>query len=125
MVTASHSASEVFDHLRSLFRGTSEGLECIDVNQIVRRALNALRGELEDHGVTVLTELTSELPLVMGHSGQLQEVILNLAHNAIDAMDASIDGSRVLRVVTRLRITIAMQLSWLSKTLDRESTRKN
>jgi C4-dicarboxylate-specific signal transduction histidine kinase len=76
-------------------------LKPIDVNEIVCGALDALRAELEDHGVLALTELTSELPLVMGHSGQLQEVILNLAHNAIDAMDTNTDGDRALRVLTK------------------------
>ena len=42
----------------------------------------------------------SELPLVMGHRGQLQEVLLNLVRNAIEAMDAVKDGSRVLQVRT-------------------------
>ena len=41
-----------------------------------------------------------ELPPVMGHGGQLQEVVINLIQNAIDAMDAVDDGSRVLTVRT-------------------------
>ena len=43
-----------------------------------------------------------ELPLVDGHRGQLREVIFNLAHNAIEAMDSTTDRSRILRVTTQL-----------------------
>jgi signal transduction histidine kinase len=99
IVTASHRASEVFDNIRVLFGSADQRQQPIDVNEMVIGALRALRGELDDHGVTTRTELTSGLPLVMGHSGQLQEVLLNLARNAIEAMDA-VKGSRVLEVRT-------------------------
>ena len=45
----------------------------------------------------------SERALVMGHRGQLQEVLLNLVRNAIEAMNAAKDGSRVLQVRTERR----------------------
>jgi C4-dicarboxylate-specific signal transduction histidine kinase len=99
IVTASHRAGEVFDNIRVLFGSADQRQQPIDVNEIVLGALRALRGELDDHGVTTRTELTSGLPLVMGHSGQLQEVLLNLARNAIEAMDA-VKGNRVLEVRT-------------------------
>jgi signal transduction histidine kinase len=99
IVTDSRRASEVFDNIRALFGSADQRQQPIDVNEIVLGALRALRGELDDHGVTTRTELTSGLPLVMGHSGQLQEVLLNLARNAIEAMDA-VKGSRVLEVRT-------------------------
>lgn len=103
IVTNSHRAGEIFDNLRALFGNADQRQEPIDVNEIVLRALRILRGELEDHGVTARTELTPQLPLVMGHGGQLEEVVLNLARNAIEAMDAVRDGSRELRVATRHR----------------------
>jgi C4-dicarboxylate-specific signal transduction histidine kinase len=100
MVAASHRASQVFDNIRALFGSSDQRQEPIDVNAIVFEVLRALRGELDDHGVTTHTKLTSELPLVMGHKGQIQEVLFNLARNAIEAMDAVRDGSRVLEVTT-------------------------
>jgi signal transduction histidine kinase len=100
IVTASHQASEVFGSIRALFGSADQRHEPIDVNEIVLGSLRALRGELDDRGVTTRTELTSELPLVMGHRGQLQEVLLNLGRNAIEAMDAVKDGNRVLGVRT-------------------------
>jgi signal transduction histidine kinase len=113
IVTDSHRAAEVFDSLLALFGSADKKQEPVDVNEIVLTALRALRGELEENGITTLTELTSELPLVPGHRGQLEEVILNLARNAIEAMDAIKDGSRVLRLRTwhddRNAITVAIQ----------------
>jgi signal transduction histidine kinase len=101
ILSASHRASGVFDNIRALFRSGDQIQEPIDVNRVVLEALRAVRGQLDGHGVTPRTELTAELPLVMGHRGQLQEVILNLASNAIEAMDAVEEGRRVLRVGTQ------------------------
>jgi signal transduction histidine kinase len=100
IVRDGHRASEVFDSIRALFRSPDEEQQAIDVNEIARETLNILRGELKEHGITTRTELMSKVPLVIGHRGQLQEVILNLVRNAIEAMDAIKDGGRVLRVRT-------------------------
>src|SRR5215472_10388192 len=95
--------SEVFDGIRALFRKADHGPQLIDINEIILGTLRSLREELSDHRVETRTELTVGLPSVAGHKGQLQEVISNLIHNAVDAMDATTDRSRVLRVQTELR----------------------
>jgi signal transduction histidine kinase len=95
--------SEVFDGIRALFRKVDHGPQLIDINEIILGTLRSLREELSDHRVETRTELTVGLPSVAGHKGQLQEVISNLIHNAIDAMDAITDRSRMLRVQTELR----------------------
>ena len=97
-----HRTSEVFDAIRALFRKSDQGRQQIDVNEIVVEVLKSLRAELNDHGVEARSDLT-ELPLVDGHRGQLREVILNLMHDAIEAMDAQTDVSRVLRVTSKVR----------------------
>jgi signal transduction histidine kinase len=71
------------------------------VNEVALGGLRILRAELSDHGVTTSLNLASDLPLVLGDRGQLQEVIINLVHNAIEAMDAVKYGRRVLNVRTR------------------------
>ena len=63
------------------------------MNNLALETLKILRGELNDHAVKTNIELASELPLIMGHRVQLQEVILNLVRNAIDAMDSNARGS--------------------------------
>jgi two-component system NtrC family sensor kinase len=100
IISDSHRASQVFDNIRALFGKVDEGHELIDMNEIVLEVLHTLRGELKDRVFTVRTELTPQQPLVAGHRGQLQEVLLNLVRNAIEAMDAIKDGRRVLQVKT-------------------------
>ena len=98
MVKDSHRASQVFDNIRILFGKADQGHEPIDVNELALGVLQALREELKDHRITTQAELTSQLPFVMGHRGQLQEVFINLVHNAIEAMAAIDDDQRILRV---------------------------
>jgi signal transduction histidine kinase len=98
MVKDSHRASQVFDNIRTLFGKADPGHEPIDVNELALGVLQALREELKDNRITTDAALASELPFVMGHRGQLQEVFINLVHNAIEAMVAVDDDHRVLRV---------------------------
>ena len=100
IISDSHRTSEVFEGIRALFRKVDHERQLIDMNEIILRVLQSLRGELKDHGVTTRTELMSGLPLVEGNRNQLQQVVFNLVHNALEAMNATTDRSRVLRVRT-------------------------
>jgi len=103
LISDSRRISEVLDNVRALFGKTGRVQEPIDVNEAVLGGLRILRGELRDHGVTVRVELASELPPVMGNRVQLQEVVLNLFHNAVEAMDAVRGDFRVLKAKTEYR----------------------
>jgi len=103
MISDAHRASQVFDNIRALFGKASQVREPIDVNELALGVLQTLDEELRDHAITTQAELTAELPRVMGHRGQLQEVFINLVRNAIEAMDAIDmdaleDGRRLLQV---------------------------
>ncbi len=100
IVRDSHRASQVLDSIRALFKGADLEAQPVDLNRIALGALDLLGGDLKDHGVITHAELAPELPLVPGHGGQLQEVMLNLIRNSIDAMDSITDRDRVLRVRT-------------------------
>jgi signal transduction histidine kinase len=106
-------AGQVLESIRALFKGADLEAQPVDLNGIALGALDLLSGELKDHGVITHTELAPELPLVPGHSGQLQEVMLNLIRNAIDAMDSTTDRARVLRIRTerhgREAITVSVE----------------
>jgi signal transduction histidine kinase len=95
-----HRASEVFDSIRSLFRKVDQRRQAVDVNEIALDVLQSLRAELKDHAVTARPELASGLPPVNAHRRQLQQVIVNLVHNAVEAMGATTDRPRVLQVRT-------------------------
>jgi len=103
--------SEVFDGIRALFRKVDDGAKRVDVNEIILATLQSLREEFLDHKIETRTELSSGLPLVDGHKGQLQEVISNLIHNAVDAMDATTDRNRILRVTTTVHADDAIKLT--------------
>jgi signal transduction histidine kinase len=100
MIAAAHRASQILDDVRNLF-GTAERAQVsVDVNDLALSALRALDSELKNGKITTRIKLKAELPPVMGHNGQLQEVIINLMQNAIDAMDTVDDDRRVLQVRT-------------------------
>ena len=99
IVAASHRASQMLDDIRNLFGTAERQSGPINLNNLVRGALRTLDGQLKDHNVVTRVDLASKLPPVMGHSGQLQEVVINLIQNAIDAMDM-VDDARVLQVRT-------------------------
>jgi signal transduction histidine kinase len=93
-------ASEILRDIRGLFGKADRGQERIDVNETVLAALRILRGALGEHGVSARTELKPDVPPILGHRGQLQEVIVNLLQNAVEAMGAIRDDRRVLTVRT-------------------------
>jgi signal transduction histidine kinase len=98
MISDAHRASQVFDNIRALFGKASQMREPIDVNELALGVLQTLDEELKDHAITTQAELAAELPQVLGHRGQLQEVFINLVRNAIEAMEPIEDGRRLLQV---------------------------
>lgn len=102
---------EVCEGLRTLFGRGDQERRPVDVNELIRSVLHSLDTELKNHGVDTQLELMARLPLVAGHDGQLQEVIFNLAHNAIEAMDSTPDRNRILRVRTELQKDRAIAVS--------------
>ena len=99
IVNDGHRASEIFNNIRDLFRASDRGRAKIDVNEMVLSVLDIMQRELIEHHITTRTELMLEVPSVIGHRGQLQEVLLNLIFNAIEAMDGKY-GDRVVRLKT-------------------------
>ena len=94
---------EMLEGIRGLFRKVDQDRHEIDMNKIVLSVLHLLRGELKGRGVTTRIELTPELPLVVGNRNQLQQVLVNLVRNALEAMATTTDRTRILRVKTELR----------------------
>jgi signal transduction histidine kinase len=102
MISAGRRTSEVIGDIQTLFGKVDQGREPVDVNALILKILRSLGAELQHHGIETSTELTPELPFVDGNSGQLQEVIYNLVHNAVEAM-AITSRARLLRVRTELQ----------------------
>ncbi len=93
-------ASEVIERLRTLFAHKEPKTEPVDLNDAAREVLALSSAELQRQRVMLQTEFEQTLPLVSGDRIQLQQVILNLALNALDAMKQVDDRPRTLLVAT-------------------------
>jgi PAS domain S-box-containing protein len=90
-------AAEIISRIRLLFQKGTQQLELIDVNEVIEEMIVLLRGEATRYSISVRTELAADLPQVMGDRVQLQQVMMNLMINSIDAMK-SVDGTRELAI---------------------------
>jgi len=102
VINDSYRTGQILDNLHQLFGREKQENEPIDMNDLALSSLQLLRRELADHGVAPALNLAAELPLVMGQKTQLQEVLLNLFHNAIEAMAAIKTDRRAMKVRTAL-----------------------
>jgi C4-dicarboxylate-specific signal transduction histidine kinase len=100
VIAGGHRIGQILEDIRTLFGTTERAPGPVNMNDLALGALRALDGELKNHNVVTRTHLKPELPPIMGHSGQLQQVIVNLIQNAIDAMDSVHSDRRVLQVRT-------------------------
>ena len=78
-------AGDIIGSIRAIFRKGDEQRAPLDVTELVREVLTLMQGEIETGRVSVQTELTSELPKVLGHRIQLQLVFRNLILNAVES----------------------------------------
>jgi C4-dicarboxylate-specific signal transduction histidine kinase len=88
-------AAEIISRIRLLFKKGTPERELVDVNEVIREMIVLLRSEATQYSISVRTELTADLPQVMGDRVQLQQVLMNLILNGIEAMK-DVDGTREL-----------------------------
>ena len=90
-------AAEIISRIRLLFKKGTPQRELVDVNEVIREMIVLLRSEADAIPHIVRTELAADLPQVMGDRVQLQQVMMNLMINGIDAMK-DVDGTRELAI---------------------------
>jgi signal transduction histidine kinase len=84
--SAGHRAGEIITSLREMFKKETQARNPIDINKLIFGVLAIVRHELKKRGVELRTELDESLPALEGDRVQLQQVVLNLVMNAIEAM---------------------------------------
>jgi PAS domain S-box-containing protein len=94
-------ASEVIVRLRNLMRKSEKRSEPVDVNELVKSTIALLNSELISRRIAVKLDLASALPATLGDSVQLQQVVLNLVMNAMDAMTTTSIPERLVTIRTR------------------------
>jgi PAS domain S-box-containing protein len=93
-------AAEVVKGIRALMKKAPPRKDRLEVNGVIFEIIELARGEAVKHGVSILTELADPSPLVEADRVQLQQVLLNLIINAIEAMGADNEGPKELLVST-------------------------
>ena len=102
VVEASQRAEEVIQRNRRLFRDKTVEVVPLDINAVIRETVVLAAARLRDSQVTLITALADDLPAVSGDRIELQQVLLNLIDNAVDALDAVAAGSRRVEVSSSL-----------------------
>jgi PAS domain S-box-containing protein len=99
MAKDARRAAEIIDRVRSLYQKGSSQLETISVNEVIGEMVVMLQNEADRHSVRMRTELAGELPKVMADRVHLQQILMNLMLNGIEAM---LDTSGELTIKSKL-----------------------
>ena len=109
IVNAGHRAREVVKNVRAMFRKDTGDKSPVDINKLIWTVLGLVHIDLRKHGIELRTGLGEDLPAAIGNEVQLQQVILNLVMNAIDAMQSA--DRRVLSISSELVQPDRLQVS--------------
>jgi C4-dicarboxylate-specific signal transduction histidine kinase len=91
-------ASDVIGRIRALVKKSSTEKASLDLNEAIQEVVVLVQSEIQKSGVTLQMELAIDLPQILGNRVQLQQVILNLVMNGIEAMSGVTDRSRELLI---------------------------
>ena len=98
IVSDGHRASQVIKSVRTMVKKDAQERTLFDVNDLIREIVALFGIELNEHRIVVRSVLTEGLPRVLADRTQLQQVILNLVRNAIEAMSTEMGREGVLRI---------------------------
>ena len=98
IVSDGHRAGQVIETVRAMFKKDTGEKTLLDINEVIREVFALLRAELQKHDIVVIYRLAEKIPRVLADRVQLQQVILNLVMNAIDATSLVVDRPRTLQV---------------------------
>jgi PAS domain S-box-containing protein len=102
IVHAEQRAAEIIDSIRAISKNENRIRAPLSLNELIREVVALVEAELQSHHITLRTTLNETIPDVLADRVQLQQVMLNLIKNAIEAMSSVVDSSRVLHLKTEL-----------------------
>ena len=100
IISDARRAADIINRIRQFFRKGAVVRERLDVNEVIREMEVLLHSEATQHSVSIQTKLAANLPLIAADRVQLQQVLMNLMINSIDAMKA-VDAPRRLTLETK------------------------
>jgi C4-dicarboxylate-specific signal transduction histidine kinase len=100
IISNGNRAGEVIGRIRALVKKAPPRKDNLQINEAIREVIALTHGDVVRSGVSLQTQLAEALPLIQGDRVQLQQVILNLMVNAIEAMSGVGDGLRELCIST-------------------------
>jgi len=103
IIRDSDRASEIIRDMRTMVKKAEPHREPVDLNDLIHRTLTLVSGEMTRHQVEVQTALAVDLPSVLGDRVQLQQVLLNLIINAMEAMSSISGRTRALTIRSEQR----------------------
>jgi signal transduction histidine kinase len=102
IIASSHRTDDVIASIRGLYRKTISQRTMIDVNNVVRQALSLVNYDVQANQISIAAKYQENLPQINADDTQLQQVVLNLIRNGIDAMGSAPPGKRNLRLATTI-----------------------
>jgi signal transduction histidine kinase len=111
IVTDDRRATEVIRRLRALVKKGDLEFAPLDLNELIREVARLMQSDMISRGISLSLELAGDLPTVRGDRVQLQQVVLNLVLNGLDAMHESGAGQRTLIIRTARNVADAVAVS--------------
>jgi two-component system sensor kinase FixL len=111
IATETQRAANIIRELRDLVRAKPEERTLRDLSEIVRQTRQLILVDARSHGASVIFDIASGLPPVRVEPVQIQQLLLNLVRNALEALDAVAERNREIRITTRATPDGAIELS--------------
>jgi PAS domain S-box-containing protein len=98
IIADAHRASDIIGRIRAFVKKAPPQKDWLNINEIVLEVITLARSEVQGNRVSLQTHLADDVPLIVGDRIQVQQVLLNLLTNAIEAMSGSSEGPRELQI---------------------------